>query len=125
MGAVVVNDPQPPLREGMVGRARSGDLAGFVVQIERFTDESWLLYYSNPNVTDEEAKLGRDRGDTLLHTDAGARRILGEYLDVEWLSGAEAAEIVEAFFNNPEPPAPTPRDYLGRLADWWHRNRHR
>jgi hypothetical protein len=115
----VVVTNEMPLYDGMTGRCRRGPLAGFLVNLEKYADDAWLLYWANPDVPVGTGVIGRDVGDRLLPTSADARVILREDLDVEWFNAQHSEEIRRVYFDMPEPlprnPFFTLRQFLRRV----------
>ena len=111
----MVVDPDDQLVDRRLGRAISGELAGHLVLLERYTDDAWLLYWSNPEVPAADVVIGRDVGDRLLPTMEDARSALNEELEVCWLSEPEATTLKRKFFSHAEPKKGS---VFSKLSQW-------
>ena len=97
MGAVVVDRQSwPP--EGRIAHAWSGEFAGYFFLVKLYTDDTWNVIYVNPEVSDEEARVGEDWGDFIVKGDAEFAGVLGGY-EPQWIADeSEAARIRDRYF---------------------------
>lgn len=87
-----------PFKGEVVGVIGTEEWQGYVVLLEQFTDEHWLLYWRNPGVPDGLVVVGRDGGDDLLGDQEQAEEFLARW-EVVWLPEKESSEARNRYFN--------------------------
>jgi hypothetical protein len=109
------------LSDGSIGWATRGDLTGRLVIFSREFEDAWILYWRNPAVPDDEARLGDDYGDSIVPNDEYAHHLV-QFYGVEWLP-AEEQERYRAEYFPPEPERPPGPSQS--LSSWFKRLRNR
>ena len=93
---VVDRESWPP--DGRIAVARSGEFERYFFLVRLYTYDTWNVIYVNPNVSEEEARVGEDWGDFIITGDAEFSRVLGGY-EPQWIADeSEMKRIRDLYF---------------------------
>lgn len=109
------------LVSGSIGLATRGDMQGYYVRVDRYSDSptAWVLYWRDPNrELESDEDIGTVAGDRIIPSPEDLREMVVQELRVRWLGTVESDEIRARYFSFIEPDA-----VPSRAARWRRRRR--